>query len=407
MLSENQSTENNYIYNAIGQLIENKDENVKYEYNASGLVTKVYYNNKLKVQFSYNDKGFRVLKKTYATEGTSVEKTTHYVRDVSGNTMAIYENNQQTELPIYGASRLGIYKKLSNTSLYQLTDHLGNVRAVIAKDASGNAAALTHATDYYPGGMAMPGRQIVGGQPYRYSFQGQEKDAETGKVAFQLRLYDCRINRWMTPDPYKQYASPYMAMGNSPINRIDPDGGTDCPPGETCGGSHVNQLDEIVIGGSDFSMPDFDSDLMIGFNFLNSSISVGVGARLSSMDYSNLMKTPSGSFSTTYNGGSVSWNNNFRGNSAVSGDFVKQAKLDFANNLSKGRNLTKIKGVANGLGYGLTAVSVVLDSRDYMSGEISVHRFSYRTGVNGSSFAAGYFLGAGPWSYHRNCWNGC
>ena len=26
-------------------------------------------------------------------------------------------------------------------------------------------------------------------------------------------------------DPYKQYASPYLGMGNSPLNGVDPDGG--------------------------------------------------------------------------------------------------------------------------------------------------------------------------------------
>ncbi len=247
--------------------------------------------------------------------------------------------------------------------------------------------------------MAMPNRQIVGGEPYRYSFQGQEKDAETGKVAFQLRLYDPRINRWMTPDPYKQYPSPYMAMGNNPINRIDPNGGTDgCPKGQICGDGYVNQLDEIVIGGSgsDFSMPDFDSDFMTGFNFLNSGISLGVGTHLKSINYSNLLKTPSGSFLANYNGVSVSWSNNFRGNGNVTGDFVKQAKLDFANNLSKGKSLTNLKAGASVLGNGLTGLSVYLDAQDYRNGEISVHRFSYRTGVNASSYSAGYFLGAGP-----------
>ena len=64
---------------------------------------------------------------------------------------------------------------------------------------------------------------------YRYSFQGQEKDAETGKVAFELRLYDPRINRWLTTDPEGQYHSPYMAMGNNPVSRVDPDGGEDNP----------------------------------------------------------------------------------------------------------------------------------------------------------------------------------
>jgi RHS repeat-associated protein len=71
----------------------------------------------------------------------------------------------------------------------------------------------------------MPNRQIVNGEPYRYSFQGQEKDAETGKVAFQLRLWDGRIGRWLTTDPAREFASPYLGMGNRPTVAIDPDGG--------------------------------------------------------------------------------------------------------------------------------------------------------------------------------------
>ena len=40
---------------------------------------------------------------------------------------------------------------------------------------------------------------------------------------FELRIYDPIIGRWMATDPAEQYFSPYMAMGNSPINQIDPD----------------------------------------------------------------------------------------------------------------------------------------------------------------------------------------
>lgn len=43
--------------------------------------------------------------------------------------------------------------------------------------------------------------------------------------AFQLRLWDGRLGRWLSPDPYGQYASPYLGMGNDPVNGIDPDGG--------------------------------------------------------------------------------------------------------------------------------------------------------------------------------------
>ncbi|MCF2875149.1 MULTISPECIES: RHS repeat domain-containing protein [unclassified Tenacibaculum] len=224
----------NYKYNSIGQLTENIGEDIKYEYNASGLVTKVLYEDKLRVAFKYNDKGYRIQKLSYDSDGITVIKETNYVLDASGNTMAIYESQQQKELPIYGASRLGIHNKVSGANVYQLTDHLGNVRAVIVKDGD-NAIAISK-TDYYPGGMPMPNRQIINGQPYRYAYQGEyaETDPETGKPAFQLRLYDPRINRWISPDPYGQYDSPYLAMGNKPHLLVDPDGGCVDDKGNPC-----------------------------------------------------------------------------------------------------------------------------------------------------------------------------
>ena len=37
------------------------------------------------------------------------------------------------------------------------------------------------------------------------------------------------IGRWLSPDPYAQHWSPYLAMSNNPISFIDPDGGQDDP----------------------------------------------------------------------------------------------------------------------------------------------------------------------------------
>ncbi len=136
--------------------------------------------------------------------------------------MAIYQGTSAKEYPIYGASRLGVYFKTGNTAVYQITDHLGNVRALVQESGT-----LAGATDYYPFGMVMPGRSLQNAEGYRYTYQGQEKDPETGKEAFELRLWDSRIGRWLTTDPYYQYASPYLGMGNNPISRIDPNGGED------------------------------------------------------------------------------------------------------------------------------------------------------------------------------------
>ncbi|MBI9035501.1 MAG: hypothetical protein JEZ03_13625 [Bacteroidales bacterium] len=55
----------------------------------------------------------------------------------------------------------------------------------------------------------------------------KQKNLETGFNHFELRAYDRRLSRWMVTDPANQYASPYVGMGNSPIMRVDPDGGFD------------------------------------------------------------------------------------------------------------------------------------------------------------------------------------
>jgi RHS repeat-associated protein len=197
---------------------------------------------KTKVAFYYNDRGERSKKESYLDNGNT--SSSYYIRDASGNVMCIYNSlsgptvkfggePKLVEHTIYGNSRIGIFKRTDKTSgyaLYELTDHLGNVRAVLQK--TGNAIyALTNKTDYYPFGMTMPNKTTTDGN-YRYAFQGQEKDSETGMEAFELRLWDGRLGRWLTVDPYGQYFSPYLGMGNNPISITDPTGGSAEPPNE-------------------------------------------------------------------------------------------------------------------------------------------------------------------------------
>ena len=109
----------------------------------------------------------------------------------------------QKDMPIFGLGRLGVYNRASATSSYEITDHLGNVRAVVQK--VNNSPVIQSFADYYPFGELLPNRDSFN---YRYAFQGQELDPETGMEAFQLRLWDGRIGSWLSPDPYGQYARP-------------------------------------------------------------------------------------------------------------------------------------------------------------------------------------------------------
>lgn len=108
-------------------------------------------------------------------------------------------------------------------------------------------ANVVAGADYYPFGLAMENREITR-EDYRYGYQGQysEEDKTTGWNEFELRMYDARIGRWISPDPYGQFASPYLAMGNMPHMGSDPDGGW------CCGGAGI-MLPEVVVTASRIS----------------------------------------------------------------------------------------------------------------------------------------------------------
>ncbi|TRX59610.1 hypothetical protein FNH22_10720, partial [Fulvivirga sp. M361] len=143
----------NYHYNKIGQLNEELSEDGKdkyVEYDVTGKVVAVYaegtvdsvtkeatfVENSKKVSYTYDDRGFRLTSKNHDTG-----ITTWYIRDASGNVMSIFEEKEATagnlvqkEVPVYGSGKIGTYYADQDGSMaYEMTDHLGNVRAVVSR----------------------------------------------------------------------------------------------------------------------------------------------------------------------------------------------------------------------------------------------------------------------------------
>ena len=91
--------------------------------------------------------GFRLAKKNFDAAGT-LTLTTWYIRDASGNVLSIYEQeaNQeivQTEIPIYGSGKLAtVYPQQDGTAAYEITDHLGNVRALVKEQVTVYTATM-------------------------------------------------------------------------------------------------------------------------------------------------------------------------------------------------------------------------------------------------------------------------
>jgi predicted nuclease of predicted toxin-antitoxin system len=91
-----------------------------------------------------------------------------------------------------------------------------------------NADVVT-ASDYYPGGMQMPGRKYSNGGSYRYGFNGQEKESELNENITSAKYweYDSRLGRRWNVDPVlKVWESPYLCFSGNPIQLSDKDGDT-------------------------------------------------------------------------------------------------------------------------------------------------------------------------------------
>jgi RHS repeat-associated protein len=164
-----------YEYNAIGQMIkadkteEGADQYV--DYDVTGKVVAVYKDanrSQPVTRYAYDDRGFRMAKITYPN-GSGDATTTWYIRDAGGNILSIYEQKGigiavgsgaasaeppvQKEVPVYGSGKIGTYYPAhsqladqagheAGSTAYEITDHLGNVRALLRSHVNEYTATL-------------------------------------------------------------------------------------------------------------------------------------------------------------------------------------------------------------------------------------------------------------------------
>ena len=268
----------NYQYDSIGELISDAASGISnITWTVYGKIDSITKNGDTTIKFSYDPGGNRISKSVTHAGQT---ETTWYVRDAQGNVMSVYTAGDpavhgthvtQTELHIYGSSRLGILKMNTDVEmaapnirdsipllgsgdsliftrgnkLFELTNHLGNVLATISDKrygVSGNDSTVNYfipevvsSNDYYPFGMLQPGRSYAEtGAGYRYGFNGKENDNEVkgvgDQVDYGMRVYDPRVGRFLSLDPLQSkypWYSPYHFAGNKPIWAVDLDGRED------------------------------------------------------------------------------------------------------------------------------------------------------------------------------------
>ena len=313
-----------YTYDPIGNLNSDLSAEIQeIDWGLYGNVKKIVRTSgstKADLEYTYDIDGLR-LSKTVKNGTTATDwKRTYYVRDVAGNVMATYSSQLTEAAPgeynihhyleeqhLYGSARLGVksqqtelynknfqgtlgnglldytvsqtlgeafasvdadYKELERGNLlYELVDHLGNVRSTISDrklpqwDATHNAQYFTpdiaSAQDYYPFGSLMPERQYSNSnftRNYNFGFNTMERDdeiyGEGNSYDLGLRHYDPRIGRMFSIDPRTSeypWQTPYAYHRNSPVYMIDYMGGGNPP--DRKGGSFGEIIPDTDGGG--------------------------------------------------------------------------------------------------------------------------------------------------------------
>lgn len=261
---------NNYGYDAIGNMTSDAAGGItSITWTVYGKISSITKTDGSSISYSYDAAGNRISKTVTPASGTAT--TTWYVRDASGNTMAVYtatgsDSLHQTEQDLYGSSRLGLFNRNINADaalptgtpanlignyftsnftrgnkLFEGVNHLGNVLVTftdkkIQHSTDGNtidyySADVASAQDFYPFGMLMPGRNYsVANTNYRYGFNGKENDndIENGAYDFSSRILDTRLGgRWFSIDPQQRKypnESNYIFTSDNPIIYADADG---------------------------------------------------------------------------------------------------------------------------------------------------------------------------------------
>jgi RHS repeat-associated protein len=274
----NNTSTYNYAYDDDGNLKKDTSEGIMdIEYNPYGRVRSLTQSDgDPDLEFLYDGLQNRIAKLVKPSDPNAAAYTNFYVRDSNGNIMATYRRftdsstgNEKIELKDFviqgGIKRLGtliadmiIYDESITVGVsatgevpgasdstvfgnkrYELTNHLGNVLALVTNrklsadiDNDNTAdyfnAELSSSVDYYPFGMEMR-RWLNNDDSYHYGFNGYERDddfkGQGNSYLTAARRYDPRVGRWWSVDPLMNFdSSPYEGFKNNAANFIDPKG---------------------------------------------------------------------------------------------------------------------------------------------------------------------------------------
>ena len=132
--------------------------------------------------------------------------------------------NMPQGLGRYGIESAGNPGTGARSFEWYLKNHLGSTMLVYGT-GGGSSGGLQAAYDYRSFGEQVTLTSPSTGKVTE-NFTGKEKDDETQLDYFGARYLDPMLGMWISVDPKRQFASPYLYVGNgyNPVNGVDDDG---------------------------------------------------------------------------------------------------------------------------------------------------------------------------------------
>jgi RHS repeat-associated protein len=182
------------------------------------------------LRFTYDASGIKLRKEVFNTSNVSQLKQDYVgkIEYVNGVVEAIYTSEGRA-----------VWVPATSTWRYEynVTDHLGNVRAVISDLNNNNVLDIAsneiiNQNDYYPFGLTMSKTGLANNSSTpdtKYQYNGKEYNSDLGLnlLDYHARWYDPTVARFTTVDPLAESTinlSTYNYCLNNPVIFIDPDG---------------------------------------------------------------------------------------------------------------------------------------------------------------------------------------
>jgi len=305
------SSPNNFVYDSEGNLTEDKSKGLKILYDWRGMpIEFTQYTQPtgssgdtlFKLLMKYDGAGRRIsktsMRKSVNSDVWDTAQVTHYTgigTEVRENYAGSTKDTKVVVNMPQGLGRYGIedaespnYDGVTGDSLagyipnakfeWYLKNHIGSTMLVYGTQSDANPQHVFVGTplaayDYRAFGEMV--EMLPPAQKVTENFTGKEHDDEIALDYFGARYLDPMLGMWISVDPKRQFASPYLYAGNemNPINGLDSDGNVfaENEHGINVGQAIYDNLAKENFFGSDILKNDWDemknSDRMITFNY--------------------------------------------------------------------------------------------------------------------------------------------